>query len=200
MLAKIVFLVLCSLCFGCSHSPAKHYYLLNARPSAPQAVPATSRNITLVIGIGPIEIADYLNRPKMLVNQPANGGDTPRLLVAENDYWAEPLAKGVARVLALDLMQRDANRSFIHYPWSRDNSPRLSLRVHIISLTFSNNQMSLIANWQLMDNKTGVRLENRNLMRTTPLGPGPENLALAFSQLVDGMAGDMDTALQANLQ
>lgn len=200
MLAKIIFMALCSLSFACNHSPAKHYYLLTARPMAPQALATTSGNLTEQIGIGPIEIAEYLNSGKMPVNVPTSTGESHRLMVAEHDYWAEPLQKGVARVLALDLMQRNSQRSFIHYPWTRANAPSLSLRVHIISLSFSNNQMNLIANWQLLDNQTAVRLENRNHMATTPLGPGAENLALALSQLINGLAGEMDEALRANFQ
>lgn len=186
----------CSLLMGCSHSPHKNYYLLNAVSLAPQTRATPPQAISQFIGIGPIEIADYLNRQQIVFNSASESAIKTNLTLADNDYWAEPLAKAVARVLALNLMQRNISRSFSFYPWRNDNKPPLSLRVQINSLTRINNQASIIATWELINQNSKKILVKQHFIRTLPVAQGTDNLVQAYSQLVQNMAEEMDMALQ----
>lgn len=187
----IITTLLCSFLIGCTHSPQKKYYYLNTMSEEQNTPKPSSDNITTVIGIGPVDIADYLHRSQIIYTQTNN-----LLSVADNDYWAEPLDKGIARVIALNLIQRNANRSFTYFPWRSGDKPHYSLRIQINSLTRANNEASIIATWELMDNNTKANLQRRNFIRTTPVESGAKNLAQAYSKLLAELADEMDEALR----
>ena len=159
----------------------------------------STENITTLIGIGPIEVADYLNRSQIIYNQTSvtniNGQSDNSLTISDNDYWAEPLDKGIARVIALNLTQRDSNRSFTYFPWRADSKPRYSLRIQLNSLTRINQQATIIATWELMDNDIKKNLQRRNFIRSIPVEPGAKNLAQAYSKLLAELGSEMDEAL-----
>ncbi len=98
----IVLLVVCSLLGACQSSPRKNFYLLTAEPVAAPS----STTIDTLIGVGPIEVAEYLNRLHM-VYEVKDGS----LVVADNAHWAEPLNEGIARVIGLNLTAQDARRA-----------------------------------------------------------------------------------------
>jgi uncharacterized protein len=187
----IIAIVLCSLFVSCQHSPQKKYYYLNTVATEQKAPKPANDNITTVIGIGPVEIADHLNRLQIIYSQTNN-----LLTVADNDYWAEPLDKGIARVIALNLIQYDGNRSFTTFPLRNDSKPQYSLRIQINSLTRANNEASIIATWELMDNTTKTNLQRRNFIRAIPVDTGAKNLAQAYSKLLAELANEMDEALR----
>ena len=51
-----------------------------------------------LIGVGPIEIPSYLDRPQIITRMRLH-----ELMLNEHALWAEPLDKALARVIALNL-------------------------------------------------------------------------------------------------
>lgn len=182
-----VMVILCCLLSACQSSPRKNFYVLTAS-EAEQRNP--TEDITQVIGIGPIEIAEYLDRIHIVYQ-----ADSGNLVMAENDYWAEPLDKGIARVIALNLTQRDASRSFVSFPWRRDSKPHYSLRLQMHSLNASAGNAQINASWELVDNVKKIKLRQRHFIRSTPAGSGTRALAEAYSKLLAELAEEMDQAL-----
>src|SRR6478609_4538123 len=90
---------LCMLLMACQHSPKKNYFYLSP-VTEKTATQASGNEASQLIGIGPIEIAEYLIRSQIIENQTDN-----TLTLAENAYWAEPLDKSIARVVSLNLTQ-----------------------------------------------------------------------------------------------
>jgi uncharacterized protein len=176
---------------SCQHSPQKNYYYLSAiQPIEKNITPISNSNITQVIGIGPIELADYLNRLQIIDNQTDN-----ILKMTDNAYWAEPLDKAIPRVLALNLTQLNNTRSFVNFPWRMDSKPQYSLRVQIYELTRKGDAASLNANWELVDNETKNTLIRRHFFQTTNAESNTKALAQAYSKLLAELAGEMDQAL-----
>ncbi|HOY24165.1 MAG TPA: PqiC family protein [Cellvibrio sp.] len=193
----------CSLFLSCQHSPQKNFYYLTAQlvqePNQAQSSPTTpekstaqteSSKINQLIGIGPIEVADYLNRSQIIENQSNNS-----LNMADNAFWAEPLDKSIARVTALNLTQVNSARNFVYFPWRSDSKPRYSIRVRIDELSRTGNQAKLSANWELMDNDTKTNLLRKNFTRSTPVDSGAKALAQTYSKLLADLAGEMDAEL-----
>ena len=183
--------VICSFLCSCQHSPQKNYYYLSSTSVGQKELKPSTENITNIIGIGPIEIADYLNRSQIVYNQTDN-----TLNISENNYWAEPLDKGIARVIALNLTQQNNNRSFTNFPWRSDTKPRYSIRVQVNSLTRAANEASIFATWELMDNDTKTNLQRSNFIRTIPVESSAKDLAQAYSKLFAELAGEIDRALR----
>ena len=200
MMRKILLIaVSCGLLLACQHSPQKNFYYLtpqlNADQSSPKApeksiAPAANSEINPLIGIGPIEVADYLNRAQIIDNQ-ANHS----LNMADNAFWAEPLDKSIARVTALNLTQVNSARNFVYFPWRSDSKPRYSIRVRVDELSRTANHAKLNATWELMDNDTKRNLLRKNVTRSTSVDTGAKALAQAYSQLLATLAEDMNMEL-----
>jgi uncharacterized protein len=115
--------------------------------------------------------------------------------VSDTDYWAEPLDKGMARVIGLNLTHTNSNRSFVYFPWRSDAKPRYSLRIHVSSLSCTNNEASLVADWELMDDNTLANLQRHRFIRTLPTSVGAQALSKVYSQLLADLSTEMDKAL-----
>jgi uncharacterized protein len=209
---KLFILITIAICFlsSCQHSPQKKYYLLTpemADMTEQQNNNSSSINITSVIGIGPIEIADYLHRPQIVYTPNGDKQSANRLSVSGTDYWAEPLDKGIARVIGLNLTHTNSNRSFVYFPWRSDTKPRYSLRIHISSLTCTNNQATMLADWELVDSnrisnvQSNVQsnMQRRRFSRTLPVSGGAQELSQAYSKLFSELSAEMNKTL-SNLQ
>ena len=186
------FLFISSLCFvlcACQHSPKKNYFYLS--PLNEKAITQTASNQTSqLIGIGPIDIAEYLMRSQIIENQSDN-----TLTLADNAYWAEPLNKSIARVISLNLSQLNPSRSFVNFPWRSDSKPRYSLRVQIDQLSRTCRNASINASLELVDNEGKSPTLRRNFSRSIQADSGAKGLAQAYSQLLGELSKEMDSAL-----
>ncbi len=176
---------------ACQHSPQKNYYYLTAMDNSElNANNTASSNIIQVIGIGPIEIPEYLSRSQIIDNQTNN-----TLVMANNAYWAEPLDKSIARVISLNLIHMNNARSFVDFPWRNDSKPRYSIRLHIDDLSRAGKNVKINATWELMDNGNKSNLLRKNFTHSTTADSGAKALALAYSKLLANLAEEMNTEL-----
>jgi uncharacterized lipoprotein YmbA len=108
-------ILLCSGMFtisGCSSKPTKFYMLT---PLAEvQTIPDRLNEDTLSIGVGPISLPDYVNRPQIVTKNGAN-----ELVIDEFYRWAEPLRTNVSRVLSDNLAALLGTENINKYPWNR---------------------------------------------------------------------------------
>jgi uncharacterized lipoprotein YmbA len=185
---KIILIAsLCCLIFACSHSPKKNYFYLTAQASTGADSKA---EITQLIGIGPVEIAEYLTRSQIIDTQTDN-----TLNMAENAYWAEPLDKSITRVIALNLTQLNNTRSFVTFPWRSDSKPHHSVRIRVDSLSRTDNKATINATWELVDNDAKITVVRRNFIRTVNTDSGAKGLAQAYSQLLADLSNELDIEL-----
>ena len=190
MHSKRITIKRCLFASGCQQSPRKHYYLLSATPSLNQNDANQSNAISHSIGLGPIELADYLERSHIVRNRDAN-----RVQLADLDHWGEPLEKGIARVLAINLMNRDSSRLVEHFPWRSDAKPELSVRLTIYDLQLINGAAAINASWKLIDNNTKAVLSQQHFVRSKPSGDSAAHIAKVYSELLAELADEMNQAL-----
>lgn len=187
-LYTIVFLLsILPLLISCQHSPQKSYYLLT--PLAPQTE-TKSASISHLIGLGPVELADYLERSNMVRMYPDNS-----LNLNSNDFWGEPLGKGIVRVLSLNLTRQDPTRMIQPFPWRSDRIPPHSLRVTIHELVLINGQAKINATWELVNTSDKRTIERQHFIRTLETNNKGQNMAYAYSQLLAELAKEMNSAL-----
>lgn len=184
----IILFLISSLLVGCQQSPRKQYYLLNATPTTNQTA-----EITQTLGLGPIEVADYLRNPQIIINR-----NTNHLQITDNAYWGEPLQKGIARVLAVNLMNHQTNSLIETFPWRSDATPTLSLRLTIYDLQLINGEAAINASWKLIDNKTKAVLSQQHFVRNKSSGESAAEIAATYSELLAELAGEMNQALAAH--
>lgn len=99
---------------ACGSSPQHNFYLLSAESRGG----ATGQSPSL--GIGPIEIPEYLNRSSLVFSRGSN-----QLHIASFERWAEPLDDGIQRVLGLNLAAQLGTQNIRPYPWQRLSAPRV---------------------------------------------------------------------------
>jgi uncharacterized lipoprotein YmbA len=188
MIRHTLLLTIFSLLIACQSSPPRNYYLLS--PSTPVSV-GEDQPITQLVGIGPIEIADYLDRLNIVRMDTDNS-----LNVANNEFWAEPLDKGILRVLALNLTQQNPSRIMQEFPWRSDSIPAYSLRLIIHELVVTNNKAMINATWKLIHTESKRTVERQHFVRTLDSGTKAETMAESYSQLLSQLADTMNKALE----
>ncbi len=110
-IAAILLLSFLLFC-GCA-SKAPYYYVLHSLQGEATDVKTTRAEGDLTIGVGPVKIPGYLDRPEMTTRS------TPySLQFAEFDKWAEPLEKNLARVLAENLSILLSTDRVVVFPWA----------------------------------------------------------------------------------
>lgn len=83
---------------GCGTTKLSKFYTLNSLKIQDTAQKTTSSNRDILIGIGPVNIPDYLDRPQMVSRTSQN-----ELYIDEFNRWADSLDSDIARVLAENL-------------------------------------------------------------------------------------------------
>ncbi len=81
---------------GCAATQSPSYYLLEPAPVA--AAPDSGRRHCMTIGLCPVRIPAYIDRPQIMVRTGKN-----ELAISEFDLWAEPLRESTARAIARNL-------------------------------------------------------------------------------------------------
>jgi len=177
---------------ACQHSPRKEYYALGASPADFSSSEATTTN--QVVGIGPIHIPEYLQHNKI------GYWKTPQQLVLlDNQYWAEPLDLGIARVLALQLQAEHPTWRVLQFPWPNNQRPNYSLRVDIQRMDAFFSEVVFEANldWINSRNKTVVASQRIKLRQDASASAAA--IAQAFSEVLQQAARGVQPVPPANM-
>jgi uncharacterized lipoprotein YmbA len=143
-LAVIAMLLLTTGCFPKTRS-AQFYLLQPMSPTAAQ-VGKTDTTKSLLIGLGPVDIPAYLDRPQIVT-----GGEGTQMHLNEFQRWAEPLRDNVTRVLAENLSQLLPNSHVLAFPWNRANPPDYQVEIQINRFHVdAAGHCELKANWTLL--------------------------------------------------
>ncbi|MBB1439935.1 membrane integrity-associated transporter subunit PqiC [Shewanella sp. SG41-4] len=183
-------LLLLSLVSGCQSSPEKQYFVLTAMPS--QMV-SGSTALEHDIGIGPIDVAEYLHFTQLMYQ--LDDGSLQRFA---NSYWAEPLEQGISRVMSINLSQGDRRRNLVLFPWRANNTPQYSIKIKVTSLNRDGNNARLNANWELTNNLLHQTLAKQNFIAVTNAGSTTAELVSAYSNLLAQLAKEIEKSLPQN--
>jgi uncharacterized lipoprotein YmbA len=183
-------LVLVALLTGCGSSPHSNYYLLTAKDGTLPTGAAPS------LGIGPIQIPEYLNRSNLVYNRQGN-----QLQVAKLDRWAEPLGEGVKRVLALNLAQLLNTQEVRYFPWHPKRAPDYGVKVNLLALDTNEQQATLAAEWLIYRTTDAEPITRRISRLQQPLPTGeltPAAVAPAYSELLFRLSEIIADAITAD--
>ena len=90
---------------GCAKGPAPSLYMLDRPFSAEMA--GIEKGVA--VGIGPLEMPQYLDRPQIITRDGVN-----RLHASDAHVWAEPIKNSASRVLVVTIAAAlDSNRIFL---------------------------------------------------------------------------------------
>jgi uncharacterized lipoprotein YmbA len=132
---------------GCTKSEPSRFYVLDPGAGLEAAETGTSTRQGVAVGVGPVEIPQYLDRPQIVTRVSANSLD-----LGEFDQWAGRLSEDVSRVLAEQLSDLLATDNVSVFPWS--GSARVDYQVTVKVLAFEADgagTSSLDARWEITE-------------------------------------------------
>jgi uncharacterized lipoprotein YmbA len=180
---------------GCGSSAPANFYLLQARATPATQILPKPGPARMSIGIGPVEIPEYLDRPQMVIR---TGVNTVR--VDEFERWAEPLKDGVARVVTDNLADLLERRRIAVYPWRNQLKTDYRLVLTLSRFEASADGQAILAGWwTLYDTENRVvsmrkpvlLVETTSGRRTDALVEGQSRLLAELCEEIAAAIGDL---------
>ncbi|TLD72395.1 membrane integrity-associated transporter subunit PqiC [Phragmitibacter flavus] len=170
---------------SCS-APGKSFYVLSPEGPAPSG---GGRGI----GVGPVTIAGYLDRPNIVFKQSDH-----QLAIAESNRWAGDLGENITRVLATNLGRQLNTGNVRTYPWTGDEGLQYQVTLDIRSLHGTPEGDAFIeASWRIYS------LPNRSIISTrtwsgteTLASDGYDALVAAESRLLATLAREIAASIR----
>lgn len=185
LLAALLALLLAAGCglFG----DRSRFYLLSAAGGAPAAPHA------LRVGLGPVGVPAYLDRPAIATRVRSN-----RLDFARFDRWAAPLSQQIPGVLAEDLAAAGP-LSVVLYPWYPTTPLDAAVRIDLLAFESDDRGAAhLDAAWSLVEPGTGtVRRSDRTVLAEPADGRSRDAAVAALSRALGELARRIADALAA---
>ncbi|QFY42807.1 membrane integrity-associated transporter subunit PqiC [Candidatus Methylospira mobilis] len=183
-------LTLLLLLVGCS-SPEPHYYVLaDSASAAPRTVSAKTE---VFVGVGPVDLPEYLDRPQIVTRSGRN-----ELQLAEFDRWAGSLKDNVAQVLAENLRTQLPGNRVALYPWKRAAGIDYQVTVKIIRFDRSVDGDSVLnAHWVILDGEGKQLAAHDAHYAEPPAGSGYRATVAAMNRTLERFGNDVADAIGA---
>jgi uncharacterized lipoprotein YmbA len=140
------------------------------------------------VGVGPISLAEYIDRPNLVIQDGANS-----LSVAEDHRWAGDLSASISRVTAANLGRRLGSGNVRIYPWQRDDEISQQVTIDIHQLHSGADGYAVIEAAYRVYSLPGRNLKtSRTFVDREPLEKdGYQPMVAAQSRLLSRMADDI---------
>jgi uncharacterized lipoprotein YmbA len=172
---------------GCAGSESVRYYVLSATPAGPDG--AAVRDIP--VGVGPVELPEYLDRPQIVTRTSQN-----ELNVADFDRWAESLKDNTIRVLAENLAMLLPSQRVSVYPWKRATPVDYQVTVQVSRFDrLEQGGSVLTVRWRVLDGGGGELLSRTSTYRETPSGPGYSATVAAMNRNLEAFSRDVAVSI-----
>lgn len=175
---------------GCSSKPTRYYSLTAMSESKTPLSPSVAQNISL--GIGPIEIPDYANRPQIVTR---NGNH--ELVLEEFHQRAEPLDKNISRVLIDNLAALIGTQNIASYPMARFEPTDYRISIDITKFeTAKGGNTTLEARWKILssDDKKRIIRKNSSIVKIND-GADYEAIVAAESEALAALSEEIRDAI-----
>jgi hypothetical protein len=186
---------------GCGSSPTPRFYTLHAAvvkaPAPTPAVaagPQSNQAGPIVVGIGPVDIPDYLDRPQLVTHPEQN-----RMRVLEFDLWAGSLKADIGRVLMEDLCALLPPDRFSVVSWRQGAQMDYRVALNVHRLDVGPGEVLLSAQWTLFtkERKMASLVASYRVTEASSAEPGEAAAAMSralgklsqtIAQKIEGLA------------
>jgi uncharacterized lipoprotein YmbA len=193
VIVLIIFGVVLSGCITTNPSQPAKFYLLSPMSESKKAPQVEAGEGCFAIGVGPVQIPEYLNRPQIVSRK-----STIELFLDEFNKWAEPLEDNFTRVLAENLANILRTDPVAIFP-SRGSIP-VDYRVTVDVIRFDGmlgKDITLIARWAIFGKEREELLSIRRSVYTEPAGENTYKiLVLAKSRAIEKLSKDIAAAIK----
>lgn len=198
-LFRLLVVVMLSTCTtvlaGCARTQPTTLFILEpvSQSGSGQGVEPLGRNVG--IGIGPVEIPDYLDRPQIITRTNRN-----ELHMSEYNRWAEPLGENFTRTLAGNLSAFLVTDRIYTYPWDTPEAVGYQVLVNVSRFDAEPGGNAVLkARWSLVARKDGektILTQKTNL--SEPVGADTYNaLVEAQSRVLEKFSREVAAAFHS---
>ena len=186
--------IVCLNLWGCANTQPTHFYLLRAMDVSSSSTSQETKLSGIALGVGPITIPKYLDRPQIVTRVSAHEID-----LAEFHKWAAPLKENISLVLEENLSALLSTQGIVSYPWNRSQVPDYQLSVDIMQLDATKNQNAMFkVRWTLAREDGRKVLHNKMSQFSEVLrGSGYEGLVAAMSRMLTTFSQEIADAISA---
>ena len=182
---RLLILLAAVLVAGCAQ-PSKTFYVLTASGPVPSGG-------GVGIGVGPITLAEYLDRPNLVTQEAPN-----QLGVAEDHRWAGDLSASIARVTAANLGRQLHTGNVRTYPWQSDSEISYQVTLDIRQLHSESDGFAVIeAGWRAYSLPDRRLKASKTFTSREPLESAGYNSSVAAqSRLLERLAANIAASLR----
>ena len=180
-LRSAFWLVLSLILAGCTTQPSRFYLLTPGDVSPGGAVFED-----LVLGVGPVRLAAYLERPQIVARNSANS-----LKVEEFDRWGGTLEANITWVVAENLSLDLGTESVVTFPWERALVPDYQVTIDVRQFDLARpGEVRLTALWRLLGSRGEVlhAIRKSDIRESLTGGEGFESQVAAQSRALARMS------------
>ena len=177
---------------GCGSSPPTKFYQLSSLQGPADQKGASIDQQRVMVGIGPVEIPPYVDRPQLVTRSNQNELD-----LSEFDRWAEPLQTNITRVIVDNLSQSLPPDRVAIFSWDGLLSSDYQVRVEVTKFDFDKTgDVSLVARWTIVgeDGQKILAFHTSRFNRTAET-TGHASMVSAMSQNVEALSQEISTVL-----
>ena len=183
-------LILVFMLAACTTSTPSRFYVLTPGVAGGEGPPIGN----LVVGVGPVRLAAYLERPQLVVRERTN-----RLNVQEFDRWGGNLEANISWVIAENLSRSLGTESVVTFPWERPVRADFQVAIDIREFeSAGSGEVLLTALWRLVgaDGETLHAIRRTSISEPVP-GDGFEGQVAAQSNALTRMSREIAEAIRA---
>lgn len=184
-------------CIGGTSKPSRFYTLNPVRPAIVDGMDGSTQSGTpeASIGILPVEIPDYLDRPEIVTRTKSN-----ELQLAEFDRWGGDLRSDIARVLAENLAGQYPERRVAIITGRRILPVEYRVVVNVTRLdAVPGGTVWLQAHWSIVDQVGQVLARHDSNLNVPVRGNDYPSVVTAMSNAVDSLGNQIAGALKPML-
>ena len=177
------------LLVGCASSAPSRYYVLSPLMGEGKVTPEAS---CVSVGIGPIKLPEYVNRPQIVTRTTPN-----ELVLSYFDLWAEPLSDSVPRTLAENVSRLLCTKEVVLFPWKPSRVPDYRVEVELLKMDGTlGRTVSLEAWWSVSSGAEKARVTRKSSYSEPVAGQDYEALVQAHSRALAALSRDIAGALR----
>ena len=192
----VCFLLLVSCLGKGTQKPTEFYLLQPLNPSIEEQGAAAGEGI--VLGIGPVRVRDYLNRPQVVTRTSTN-----EIKIHDFHYWGEPLSTNFTAILAQNLSVFLSTDRIIIFPYRSKQELPLEYQVAVDVIRFDGKpgvEATLLAQYYILEFKENEKKQivTRQASLSKPLADKSfETLVAAMSELVADLSREIAEEIKA---
>ena len=177
----VYLIVICiMMTYGCARTPQSRFYILQPQPSAvDQALPSVSVK-DMIIGVGPVELPEHLERPQIVTRVSSN-----ELYLSEFNRWAGSLEKNFSNVLAENLSVLLSTDKVLVYPWIGNLEVKRQVRISILQFDgLPGGKVLLKVLWGVKDEDGKFLFSIKKSSFSQPSGKGYPEMVEAMNRVL----------------